>query len=128
MSKTKKTELPSFETIEQLMADTYLIGRVQEKIDFINAERLRVSQGGTRKLKSSTVELLIQANKFNAEFIIGEFINIHYKRSKLYFAVREFIMLTIQECVGETFRHYESLFQKQQRKTSKKQNHEQNKK
>lgn len=119
MSKTKKAELPSFETIEQLMADTYLIGRVQEKIDFINAERLRVSQGGTRKLKSSTVELLIQANKFNAEFIISEFVNVHYKRSKLYFAVREFITLTVQECVGETFRHYESIFQKQQRKTAK---------
>ena len=119
----KKPELPTFDTVEQLMADKYLISRVQEKIDHINAERDRVSEGGTKKLKASPVEFLVKMNKFTAEFITGEFIEIHYKRSNLSSAIRELITYTIQECVGETFNHYESLYQKQQRKTSKTKQH-----
>ena len=116
---TKNPELPTFDTVEQLMADKYLISRVQEKIDFINAERDRVSEGGKKKLKASPVEFLVKMNKFTAEFITGEFIEVHHKRSNLSGAIREFISLTVQECVGETFNHYESLYQKQQRKTTK---------
>ena len=115
----KTTELTSFETVEQLMADKYLISRVQEKIDHINAERDRVSEGGKKKLKPSPVEFMVNMNKFNAEFITSEYIDIHHKRSELQFSIREFITLTIQECVGETFKHYEALYQKQQRKTNK---------
>ena len=120
MEKSPKTpELPTFDTVEQIMADNYLISRVQEKIDHINAERNRVSEGGKKKLRASPVEFLVNMNKFNAEFITSEYIDIHHKRSELPFSIREFITLTIQECVGETFKHYESLFQKQNKKTSK---------
>lgn len=120
---TKTPTLPKFDTIEQLMADKYLISRVQEKIDHINAERDRVSEGGTKKLKASPVEFLITVNKFTPEYITTEYLEIYHKRSKLNFSFREFITLTIQECVGETFKHYESLYQKQQRKTTKTKNH-----
>lgn len=115
----KNPNLPTFDTVEQLMADKYLISRVQEKIDHINAERDRVSEGGKKKLRASPVEFLVKMNKFTAEFITGEFIESHYKRSNLSSAIREFITLTIQECVGETFKHYESLFQKQNKKAAK---------
>jgi len=120
MNKPARTpELPTFDTVEQLMADKYLISRVQEKIDHINAERERVSEGGKKKLKASPVEFLVKMNKFTAEFITTEFIEVHHKRSNLSGAIREFITLVTQECVGETFNHYESLFQKQNKKTSK---------
>lgn len=115
----KTTELPSFETVEQLMADKYLISRVQEKIDHINAERDRVSEGGKKKLKPSPVEFMVKMNKFNAQFITSEYIELHHKRSKLQYSIREFITFTIQECAGETFNHYEFLYQKQQRKNAK---------
>lgn len=122
----KTTELPTFDTVEQLMADKYLISRVQEKIDHINAERDRVSEGGKKKLKASPVEFLVKMNKFTPEFITTEFIEVHHKRSNLSMVIREFITLTIQECVGETFKHYELLFQKQNKKTSKSKNHGKN--
>ena len=116
----KNPELPSFDTVEQLMADKYLMSRVQEKIDFINKERDRVSEGGKKKLRASPVEFLFKLNKFTVEYITTEYIKIHYKKSNLSFAIREFITLTIQECVGETFKHYEAIYQKQQRKNAKK--------
>lgn len=115
----KTTELPTFETVEQLMADSYLRSMIQEKIDYINDERFRVSEGGTKKLRASPVEFLIKMDKFTAEFIATEYIEIHHKRSKLSGAIREFISYTIQECVGETFKHYETQFKKQNKKTSK---------
>lgn len=116
---TKAHELPSFETIEQLMSDSYLKGRIQEKIDYINKERDRVSDNGKKLLKPSPTELLIKINKFTKEFITNEFILIHNKQSHLPHAIRQFITLTIQECTGETFTHYEKLFQKQNKKLSK---------
>lgn len=115
----KQQKLPSFQTVEQLMADTYLKGRVQATIDEMNAERNKVSENGKKKLKASPVETLVKLDKFNADFITTEYIEIHYKRSKYPFEVREFITYMIQECVGDTFKHYEALFQKQQRKTTK---------
>ena len=120
MNKPAKTvELPTFETVDQLMADSYLHSRIQEKIDHINAERKRVSENGKIKLKASPVGFLIKMNKFTAEFITSEYLLISAKTSVLSFEVREFITYTIQECVGETFNHYETLFQKQNKKTTK---------
>ena len=113
MNKTPKTlELPSIETVEQLMADSFLKGRVQATIDDMNAERERVSEGGKIKLRPSSVEFLVKMNKFTADFITTEYIEIHNKRSNLSSGIREFISYLIRECVGETFKHYEILFQK----------------
>lgn len=120
MNKPSKTpKLPSFENIEQLMADEYLLGRVQEKIDFINSERKRVSEDGKKKLKPSPVESLVKMNKFTANFIASEYVKIHYKKSSLNSSLREFITYTMYECVDETFNHYEKLFAKQNKKNSK---------
>ena len=120
MNKLPKTvELPTFETVDQLMADSYLHSRIQEKIDYITADRNRVSEGGKKKLRASPVGFLIKMNKFTAEFIASEYLLISAKTSLLSFDIREFITFTIQECVGETFNHYETLFQKQNKKTSK---------
>jgi len=125
MNKPAKTpELPTFETVEQLMADSYLRSMIQEKLDYINGERNRVSEGGKHKLRASPVEFLIKMDKFTAEFIATEYLEIHNKRSKLSFAIREFVTYTIQECVGETFKHYETQFQKQNKKPSKSKKHE----
>ena len=115
----KTTKLPSFDTVEQLMADEYLIGRVQSIIDDMSAARDRVSEGGKIKLRPSPVEFMVQMNKFNADFITTEYIEIYNKRSKLNYSFREFITYLINEAVGETFKHYETLFQKQNKKTSK---------
>ena len=62
---------------------------------------------------------MVNMNKFNAEFITSEYIELHHKRSKLQYSIREFITFTIQECAGETFNHYEAIYQKQQRKNAK---------
>lgn len=115
----KNPALPSFETVEQLMADTYLKGRIQANIDDIMAERNRVSEGGKKKLKASPVETLIKLNLFTPEFFTSEYLEVSNKRSKYPFEIRELITYMIQECVGDTFKHYESLFDKQQRKTAK---------
>ena len=117
--QTKSAKLPSFETVEQLMADAYLKSRVQSIIDDMNADRDRVSEGGKKKLKSSPVEFLVNMNKFNADFITTEYIEIHNKRSVLPMIIREFITYLINECVGETFKHYNALYEKQNKKTSK---------
>ena len=116
---TKNTELPSFETVEQLMADSYLHKCISDVITEMTAERDKVSEGGKIMLKRNAVSFLIEMNKFNAQFIASEYIEIHYKRSKLSGGVREFITYLINECTGKTFKHYETLFQKQNKKTSK---------
>ncbi|MEA4981446.1 MAG: hypothetical protein VB066_01885 [Paludibacter sp.] len=115
----QKTKLPSFETIEQLMSDPYLNSCAQKLIDEMNADRNRVSEGGTKKLKASPVEFLVKMNCFTAEYLTKEYVEIHYKRTVLSSAIRKFITLLIQECVSETFKHYQHLYQKQQRKTTK---------
>jgi len=120
MNKPAKTiGLPTFDTIEQLMSDAYLKSRVQEKIDYINSERNRVSEGGKKKLRASPVEFLVKMNKFTTDYITQEYILIHNKQSNLSSSIRELINFTIVECVGETFKHYEAIFQKQNKKPSK---------
>lgn len=83
------------------------------------AERDKVSEGGKLKLKRDAVSFLIDMNKFNAESIATEYIEIHFKRSKLSGAIREFISFLIVECVGDTFKHYDALFNKQNKKATK---------
>lgn len=120
MEKQPKTpDLPTFETVEQLMSDDYFLKCVDKTITEMLAERDKVSEGGKLKLKRDAVSFLIEANKFNSEFIVSEYIEIHYKRSKLSGAIREFISFLVVECVGDTFKHYESLFQKHNKKITK---------
>lgn len=115
----KHKELPSFETIEQLMSDPYLKTCVQKLIDEMNAGRELVSEGGTKKLKESPVEFLVKMNCFTAEYLTKEYVEIHYKRTVLSASIRRFITLLIRECVSETFKHYQHLYQKQQLKITK---------
>ena len=120
MNQPAKTpELPSFETVEQIMADSYLLECISKLITEMMAERDKVSEGGKRKLRRDAVSFLIDMNKFNDQFIASEYIEIHYKRSKLSCAIREFISYLVVECVDDTFKHYELLFQKQNKKTLK---------
>lgn len=117
MNKPAKTiELPTFEKIEELMADKYLKGKLMSLINDMNDERMRVSENGKKKLKPSPVESLVKLNLFNADFICTEYIEIYHKRSRQTHSIREFITYTINEVVDETFKHYERLYQKQQRK------------
>jgi hypothetical protein len=58
-------------------------------------------------------------NQFNEKSIASEYIEIHYKRSKLPGTVRELISFIVLECVGKTFTHYDVLFKKQNKITSK---------
>ena len=120
MEKQPKTlTLPTFNTVEDIMANAYLLKCIEKLITEMMAERDKVSEGGKLKLKRDAVSFLIDMNKFNAESIAAEYIEIHYKRSKLSGSIREFISFLVVECVGDTFKHYEILFQKQNKKTSK---------
>jgi len=120
MEKQPKTlALPTFETVEQIMTDAYFLKCVDKTIAEMMAERDKVSEGGKLKLKRDAVSFLIDMNKFNSQSISTEYIEIHYKRSKLSGAIREFINFLVVECVGDTFKHYESLFQKQNKKSTK---------
>jgi hypothetical protein len=111
MAKQKQPiELPKFETVEELMNDSYLHQSISDKVTHFNTERARVSNNGKLKLKSSPIDTLITLDKFNAKSISAEYLNIHYKTSELRSAVREFITYLINECVGETFKHYNDLY------------------
>ena len=120
MEKQPKTiTLPTFNTAEDVMADAYLLKCIQDTINEMLAERDKVSEGGKIKLQRNAVSLLIDLNKFNAEFIASEYIRIRNKGSFYPTVVREFISFMVVECVDKTFKHYENLFQKQNKKTSK---------
>lgn len=116
--------LPTFNTVEDIMGDAYLLKCVDKIITEMLAERDRVSEGGKLKLKRDAVSFMIDMNKFNAESISTEYIEINYKRSKLSGAIREFISFLVVECVGDTFKHYEALYQKQNKKTLNLKKHE----
>jgi len=116
---TKTTQLPTFDTVEQLMADTFLLNLIAEYIADFTEKRNEVSEGGKKKLKRNPIDFLIEMNKFNEKSITAEYIEIHYKRSALSGSVREFISYLVIECIGKTFQHYEVLFQKQNKNTSK---------
>ena len=114
MAKQKQPiELPKLETVEELMNDSYLHQCISDKVTHFNTERARVSNNGKLKLKSSPIDTLITLDKFNAKSISAEYLNIHYKTSELRSAVREFITYLINECVGETFKHYNDIYEEQ---------------
>ena len=120
MEKQPKTlTLPTFNTVEDIMADAYLLKCIEKLITEMMAERDKVSEGGKLKLKRDAVSFMIDMNKFNAESIATEYIEIHYKRSKLSGSIREFISFLVVECVGYTFKHYDALFNKQNKKSTK---------
>ena|ERR1035437_76183 len=120
MEKPKQhVELPSFDTIEQLMADSYLLKCISEKIIEFTDIRYKASEGGKIKLKRNAIDFLMDLNQFNEKSIATEYIEIHYKRSKLPGTVRELISFMLHECVGKTFKHYDVLFNKQNKITSK---------
>lgn len=120
MEKPKQhVELPSFDTVEQLMADTYLLNCITAKIKEFTDIRDKASEGGTIKLKRNAIDFLMDLNQFNEKSIATEYIEIHYKRSKLPGTVRELISFLVVECVDKTFKHYDVLFQKQNRKPIK---------
>lgn len=115
----KFIELPVFLDVEQLMADTFFLKCLANQITDINNDRDKVSEGGTVKLKRNHVTLLIELGIFNEKSIASEYLKIHYKRSVLPGMVREFISYLVAECVDKTFKHYEVLSQKQNKKTLK---------
>ena len=92
------------------MNDSYLHQCISDKVTHFNTERARVSNNGKMKLKSSPIDQLIIMDMFNAKSISKQYLNIHYKVSVLPSAVREFITYLINECVGETFKHYNDIY------------------
>ena len=115
----KHVELPTFETVEQLMANTFLQNCIAEKISEFTDIRDKASEGGKIRLKRNAIDFLMDFNQFNEKSLATEYIEIHYKRSKLPGTVRELIGFMVHECVGKTFTHYDVLFKKQNKKTSK---------
>jgi len=118
-SKKQPIELPKFETVEELMNDSYLHQCISDKVTHFNTERARVSNNGKLKLKSSPIDQLIIMDMFNAKSISKQYLHIHYKVSVLPSAVREFITYLINECVGETFKHYNDIYEEQNNQSLK---------
>ncbi len=117
MDKQPKIQnLPTFDTIEQIMADKYLHKCITKALDQILEDRKRVSENGKIKLKRNAVNFLMDMNKFNAISIADEYVHIYYKRSVLSSAIREFISFIVVDSVDKTFKHYEILSQKQNKK------------
>jgi len=116
---TKTTQLPTFDTVEQLMSDTFLLNLIAEHITEFVSKRNEISEGGKIKLKRNPIDFLIEMNKLNENSIATEYIEIHYKRSVLSGSVREFISYLVIECIGKTFQHYDVLYKKQNKKQSK---------
>jgi len=120
MEKVKKSiDLPTFNSVEEIMADAFFLKCIDDMITDMNSDRDKVSEGGKIKLKRNAISFLIDMNRFNSTCIASDFIEIHYKRSTLPGAAREFISYFVVECIDKTFKHYEILFQKQNKKTSK---------
>jgi len=119
MAKKQPAELPTFDAIEQIMKDKYLIKCINDQVKYFNKQRAEVSRNGFLKLRPSPIDVLIAKNAFNAKGITTEHIEIHYKRSTLPAVVRDFIMFLMTECIEKTFKHYQTLFQKQNNKTLK---------
>jgi len=70
MEKPKQhVELPSFDTVEQLMDDTYLLKCISEKITEFTDIRDKTSEGGKIKLKRNAIDFLMDLNQFNEKSI-----------------------------------------------------------
>ena len=70
MEKQPKTiELPTFHTVEDIMADAYLLKSIDDLIAEMTTERDKVSEGGKIKLKRNAAGFLIDMNKFNKDFL-----------------------------------------------------------
>ena len=103
-----KIRLKSFNTIDEVVNDTFFVARVKHHLGEVLKQRLKRPEAPVGyHYKKDGLDLLIQDELITSKYFINNYADIYNKVSSITSARREVISFVCSKAVNDTLNHYD---------------------
>ena len=103
-----KIRLKSFNTIDEVVNDTFFVARVKHHLGEVLKQRLKRPEAPAGyKYKKDGLDLLIANNEAEVHFFVNNFPDIYAKVSNITSARRDVISFVCNNAIEDTFENYD---------------------